>query len=99
MLAQMMGRSSSRRRSLAAAARPSAEAGSRIISSGASSLVSSPCPTGAGPAPPDDRRKQDPDVRVRFVNQDPCHALPSAGRVENAAPARYESGMTTHRVL
>src|SRR3954447_14680683 len=25
--------------------------------------------------------------------------LPSAGWVENAAPARYESGMTTHRVL
>src|SRR3954452_9538482 len=26
-------------------------------------------------------------------------SLPSAGWVENAAPARYESGMTTHRVL
>ena len=42
MLVQMIGRSSSRRRSPAAAARPSAEAGSRIITAGASSLVSSP---------------------------------------------------------
>jgi hypothetical protein len=27
------------------------------------------------PGPPDDRREKDPDVGVRFVDQDPCHGL------------------------
>jgi hypothetical protein len=31
------------------------------------------------PGPPDDSREEDPDVRVRLVNQDPRHG-PTLGR-------------------
>src|SRR5712691_6623326 len=98
MLVQMMGSSSSRRRSRCASASPSAEAGSRISSPGSSPSASSPWPSGSWPA----RRT----TNSRRALQSGCGSLirtratlsASAAEVGNEASRGYEQGMNA-RIL